>query len=134
MDSDNGSRSRRSRVGLIGLVAALVALAAVAGGLASGLASGEPARPTLAVFELRSSDVVAVQGTGFTPNRRVRVTLLAVHRRVHRPLADRHGVFTTTFSTAVDRCSGWSISASQRGRATVVVRGPKPECAPASTP
>jgi hypothetical protein len=39
-----------------------------------------------------------------------------------------------TFPTAVDRCSAWSLTASQGNAAPVIVHGPKPQCAPASTP
>jgi hypothetical protein len=49
-------------------------------------------------------------------------------------VVNRAGTFTTAFPAAIDRCSSWSVSASQRHHPTVVLRGPKPECAPASTP
>jgi hypothetical protein len=74
-----------------------------------------------------------VRGTGFKPRTRVRVTFDGT--LVRRPVTNAQGSFTATFQTVVDRCTAWSVSASQPGGATVVLRGPaKPACAPASTP
>jgi hypothetical protein len=120
---------QRKRIRLAGTFAALVLLLATAATLAIGAPRAHQARATLM---LTKRNPVTVRGTGFKPNTRVRVTLLAAHRLVHRPVASSRGTFTTTFSSVViDRCSGWTVTASQPGRANVILHGPKPECAPA---
>jgi hypothetical protein len=126
------TRLRRSRFRLAGvLVALLVALGAVAA-LASGAPTAHQARAALV---LTSRHPATVRGTGFKPKARVRVTLLEGQTQVRRPLTNSSGTFTTSFSMVIDRCSVWSITASQPGHAPVVLHGPaKPECAPAGTP
>ena len=105
-----------------------VAAAAAASGTTRAAAS---ARRSLVL--IRRNPAV-VRGSGFRSHRRVSVTLVAGRSYVQRPLANRFGTFTATFPTAVDRCTTWVVTAVQRDAAPVVVRGPKPECAPASTP
>jgi hypothetical protein len=78
---------------------------------------------------------VTVAGRHFKPRTRVRVTLAVTGTQSRKVQTDAQGAFTTTFSTAIDRCSSWSVTASQPGRAPVVIRGgAKPQCAPAGTP
>lgn len=110
------------------VVALLVLLATVA-----TLAIGAPrARQARTALVLTKRSPVTVRGTGFKPNTRVRVTLFVGHKLLHRPVANRRGTFTTTFSSVViDRCSAWAVTASQPGRATVFLHGARPECAPA---
>ena len=122
------TRLTRSRIRLAGaLVALLVLLGAVA-----ALASGAPrAHQARAALRITRSNPVTVRGTGFKPRARVRVTLLVGHKQTRRPLTNAHGTFTTTFSEVLDRCSGWTVAASQPGRATVFLHGAKPECPPA---
>lgn len=128
--------SSRSRIRPPAVVLALLVLAAAAWITATGLASATTsASHHAAKLVLKSHDPATVSGTGFNPRARVRVTFVAAQTFVRRPVTNSLGAFTTTFPTVVDRCSGYSVSASQPGRATVVLRGPaKPECAPASTP
>jgi hypothetical protein len=84
---------------------------------------------------LRSHDPDTVSGTGFKPRSRVRVTFVGAQTLVRRAMTNSLGGFTATFPTVVDRCTAFSVSASQPGRAIVVLRSPaKPECAPMSTP
>ena len=118
----------RPRVRLTAALVVLVALLGAAAALASGAQSAHQAR---AALTLTSHDPVTVRGTGFKPNARVRVALLDGRTLVRRPVTNARGAFTTTFSAAIDRCSAWSITATQPGRAPVVVRGAKPQCAPA---
>jgi hypothetical protein len=97
-------------------------------------ASGAGARP-VAHLALVKGNPVTVTGRGFRP--RVRVHLLLIDRGAltRRPLAARNGTFTATFPTTLDRCSGWSVTATQPGRAMVSLRSPaRPECPPLRTP
>lgn len=119
----NGSRIRLAG----GLVALLVLLGAVA-----ALASGAPrAHQARAALTITRRNPVTIRGTGFKPRARVRVTLVVGHKQTRRPLTNSRGGFTTTFSQVLDRCSGWTVAASQPGRATVFLRGAKPQCPPA---
>ena len=125
--------SSRTRFRRPGAVLALVVLAAAAWIAATGLASASTSGHRAAKLALVGHDPATVRGTGFKPRARVRVTFDGT--QVRRPVTNAQGAFTATFQTVVDRCTTWSVTASQPGRATVVLRGPaKPECAPASTP
>ncbi|HYZ81337.1 MAG TPA: hypothetical protein VE571_08725, partial [Solirubrobacteraceae bacterium] len=77
-----------------------------------------------------------VAGRGFKPHTRVHVRLTVVDRTLsRRPLANRAGAFSVQFPTVIDRCSGFTVTASQQNHPAVVLRSPaKPACAPASTP
>jgi hypothetical protein len=120
---------QRRRIRLAGIVVALVMLAGTAATLAIGAPRAHDARATLAIT---SRNPVTVRGTGFKPRTRVRVALVEAHKLVRQPLASSRGTFTATFSSAViDRCSGWTVTASQPGRATVILHGARPECPPA---
>lgn len=77
---------------------------------------------------------ITIAGHNFTPRARVRVRLVSARTVSRTPVASRAGAFTVTFGTVLDRCSGWSVTASQQNRTTVVLRGAKPQCAPAGTP
>ena len=121
----------RSHIRFAGMLVALALLLAAAATLANGAQSAQPARAALA---LKSRDPVTVRGTGFKAHSRVKVTLFDGHTLVRRPTADRLGTFNASFPAAIDRCTAWSITATQLGRAPVVLRGARPECPPASTP
>jgi hypothetical protein len=111
------------------LVLAAVVLLAV-GVLVLNAPSGAGARP-VAHLTLVKGNPVTVSGRGFRP--RVRVHLMLVNKATitRRPLASRTGTFTVTFPTTLDRCSGWSVTANQPGRALVTLRSPaRPECPP----
>jgi hypothetical protein len=105
-------------------VAILVATACAAGG-------ATPHAPTLT---LRSRSPVTVVGRHFAPRVRVRITVTAARTLSRRATPNGHGTFTARFATVIDRCSSWSVTASQRGQAPVVIRGARPQCAPASPP
>lgn len=127
--------SSRSRFRRPGAILALLVLAAAAWIAATGLASANTSGHRAAKLALVGHDPASVRGTGFEPRTRVRVTFDGTQTLVRRPVTNAQGAFTATFQTVVDRCTAWSVSASQPGRATVVLRGPaKPACAPASTP
>ena len=126
------SRSRfRRAAAILGLLVLAAAAWIAAAGLATATTSGQHA----ARLVLKRHDPATVSGTGFKPRSRVRVTFVGAQKYVRRPVTNSLGAFTATFPTVVDRCSGFSVSASQPGLATVVIRSPaRPECAPASTP
>ncbi|HEY2320566.1 MAG TPA: hypothetical protein VGH67_19815 [Solirubrobacteraceae bacterium] len=115
------------------LLAATVALL-VGGALVVGNATGAGARP-VAHLALVRSQPVTVSGRGFRPHVRIALRLVAHTTLSRRPLAGRNGTFTVTFPTVIDRCAGWSVTATQSGRAPVMLRSPaKPECAPLRAP
>jgi hypothetical protein len=111
----------------------VLALAAAAWIAATGLASANTSGH-LGKLVLKSQDPATVSGSGFRAHKRVRVTFVSTRTFVRRPMTNSLGRFTTTFPTAIDRCTAFSVTASQPGRATVVLRGgAKPACAPMST-
>ncbi|MFZ1996945.1 MAG: hypothetical protein WAU75_22710 [Solirubrobacteraceae bacterium] len=106
----------------------------ICGALVLGNASGAGARP-VGHLALVKGNPVTVAGHGFRALRRVHLVLVDRGTTTRGPTANRNGAFTVTFPTAIDRCSGWSVTATQPGRAMVVLRSPaKPECAPLRTP
>lgn len=108
---------------LLVLVAAVIALAAVSA------AAGSSSPPRL---RLVKQQPLTVQGSHFRPYSHVKVTLISAAKTTKRVRAGAHGRFTVTFSSAVvDRCTQWTLKAIQPGRAPVLIRGPKPACAPA---
>ncbi len=118
------------RAGLLITTLALLVL----GALILGNASGAGARPA-AHLVLVMGNPVTVSGHGFRGRRRVQLILVDRGTMTRRPTTDRSGAFTVTFPTTIDRCSGWSVTATQPGRAMVALRSPaKPECAPLRTP
>jgi hypothetical protein len=119
---------QRKRIRLAGTLVVAFLLA----GLAASLAIGAPrAHQARAALVLTKRNPVTVRGTGFRPDTRVRVTLVEAHKLLRRPLASSRGTFTATFSAVIDRCSEWTITASQPGRATVILHAAKPQCPPA---
>ncbi len=118
----------RKRVRLAGILVALLLLLGVAATLAIGAPRAHQARAALV---LTKRNPVTVRGTGFKPNAHVRVTLAEPQKLLRRPLTSSRGTFTATFSAVLDRCSGWTVTASQPGRATVILHGARPECPPA---
>ena len=116
-------------------ILALLALAAATWIAVTGLASANTSGHRAGKLVLKSQDPATVSGSGFAPHKRVRVTFVSTRTFVRHPVTNAGGAFTATFPTVVDRCSGFLVSASQPGRATVVLRSPaRPECAPALTP
>jgi hypothetical protein len=105
----------------------------VAGALVLGDASGAGARPT-ARLALVKGNPVTVSGHGFRAHARVHLMLVADGTFWRRPLTNRYGAFTVTFSAVIDHCTGWSVTATQPGRTPVILRSPaKPVCAPLGT-
>lgn len=113
-------------------LAALCGCAALAIGATSAGAAGTASHKRSLVLSRR--DPAVVRGSGFRAHRRVRVTLVVGRAYVRRPLANGHGAFTVRFPATLDRCTSWSVTAVQGGSSPVVIRGARPECAPASTP
>jgi hypothetical protein len=104
-------------------VAILCAAAAAAAGLAGP-------GPRLAVTD---ATPVAVRGTAFHAHERVTVRLRAAGvERTRHPRATAAGRFTTTFRhAAVDRCSGFVVTATGAdGSRAQLRRRPQPECPP----
>lgn len=126
------SRLRPRALRLAISLTALCGCGALAIGAGAAGAAGTVSSKRSLVLSRR--DPAVVRGSGFRAHRRVRVTLVAGHVYVRRPLPNGHGTFTVAFPTAVDRCTSWSVTAIQGAAAPVVIRGAKPECAPASTP
>jgi hypothetical protein len=114
------------------LVAMLVLL--VAGALALANSTGAGAAPT-ARLALVKMNPATVSGHGFRAHARVHLMLVADGTFSRRPLTSRFGAFTVTFPAVIDRCSGWSVTATQPGRTPVILRSPaKPACAPLRAP
>ena len=120
-------RRRRSLAVLV--TASLVTAAAIVG-IAS--ATTDNAQRANATLRMTRMNPVTIAGRGFKAHRRVHVRLMVGHTISRRPLANRSGAFTVQFPTVVDRCSGFTVTASQQNRPTVVLQvPPKPACAPA---
>ncbi len=118
---------RRLAVPAAVLVLVGVAVVLVLGGSAAAQRVGGAPRLTLT-----GRSPVTVQGTHFMPRSRVHVTLTDGASRSRNARPDAQGRFTVTFPTVIDRCTSWSVAASQRNQAPVVLRGPAhPMCAPA---
>jgi hypothetical protein len=117
-----------TRLLVLGSVCAAVAL--------GGPAQAAPGRTTGAArMTLVRTDPATVHGTAFRRHERIRVVL----RRPGRPasvrdlVASARGSFSVTFGrAAVDRCSGFSITARGGfGSRAVVRRVPRALCPPA---
>jgi hypothetical protein len=106
----------------------------ICGALILSYASGAGAR-AVAHLSLIKASPVTVAGRGFRAHVRVHLVLTARGTSIRQPRANGAGRFTVTFPTALDRCSGWRLTATQPGRSMVVLRSPpKPECAPLRAP
>ena len=117
-----------------GAILALLLLAAVASIAVNGLASATTSSARTGRLVLKRADPATVSGTGFKPRARVRVKFVGTGTFVRQPVTNSRGAFTATFPTVTDRCSAWSVTATQPGRAPVVLRGAaRPECTPMST-
>jgi hypothetical protein len=113
---------------MIGLALAIP----VAAACAQGSAHEPSATPTLT---LTNRNPLTVAGRHFTPRVKVRLVVSASGRQSQRVTPNRRGAFTATFTTAIDRCTIWSVTATQSGQARVLIRGgAKPGCAPAGAP
>jgi hypothetical protein len=126
---------RRPRPRRFGAILALLLGVAVASIAVNGLASASTSKGNAGRLVLKREDPATVSGTGFKPRARVRVTFVGTQRFVRRPVTNAQGAFTATFPTVTDRCTAWVVTASQPGRAAVVLRGAaRPECTPMSMP
>jgi hypothetical protein len=120
---------RRRRLTLVLVTAALLAVAAIVGIASATTDRASTSRASLRMVRLNP---VTITGHGFKAHRRVDVRLATGHTISRSPLANRSGSFTVQFPTVVDRCSGFTVTASQQSRPTAVLRvPPKPACAPA---
>jgi hypothetical protein len=83
---------------------------------------------------LANRNPVTVAGRHFRPRVKVHliVTVGSTQSRNVRP--NGQGAFTATFTTVIDRCTQWSVSATQTGRAPVLIHGARPQCPPAGAP
>jgi hypothetical protein len=124
--------SRRRRLIAALMTAGLLAVAAIVGVASATTDHAKRATPSLRMIQRNPA---TVSGRGFQPHRRVHVRLMVGHTLSRRPLANRAGAFTVQFPTVIDRCSGFTVTASQQNHPAVVLQAPpKPECAPAGTP
>jgi hypothetical protein len=112
------------------VLAALLPIAAV-GVLLWGSSAGARLNRPAPHVSLLALTPAKVSGHGFRAHQAVRVTLIATQKLVRRPVTNGSGAFTVSFPMAIDRCSGWSISASQAQGPTVTLHSPMTECAPA---
>jgi hypothetical protein len=123
------TRSTRRRtaamIATLGLV--IVGASILTGASATAHRVRRPA-PTLT---LAGRNPVTVSGHNFQPRIRVHVRLVIGQTLSRNPVANRAGAFTVTFAAVIDRCSSWSVLASQLHHATAVLHGAKPECPPA---
>ncbi len=125
------TRSARRRAAAVGAALGLMVL----GASMLSDASAAPGRRAAPILRLTRRDPVTVSGRHFQPRRRVHVRLVDGRTLIATAVATGSGGFTVSFPTVVDRCSSFSISATQEPRAHVVLHGfPKPECLPASAP
>lgn len=102
----------------------VLALVALVAGSASAADSVADRKAKLAVV---SGKPLALGGTGFLPNERVRITLLAsIKRTVRRAAAGPTGSFKVSIPPAADGCSLMIAHAvgSQGSRASVRIGGP----------
>ena len=126
------TQSRRRRSVLVLVIASLLAVAAIVGIASATTDQASTSRASLRMVRLNP---VTITGHGFKAHRRVHVRLMVGHTISRSPLANRTGSFTVQFPTVVDRCSGFTVKASQPNRPTVVLQlPPKPACAPAVAP
>jgi hypothetical protein len=119
----------------------LIAVVAIAGLLVAAIvgiasATADHAKRSGPSLRMIRQNPATVAGRGFKPHRRVHVRLVTDERTLsRRPLANRAGAFTAQFSTVIDRCSAFTVTASQQNHLAVVLRSPaRPACAPAGTP
>jgi hypothetical protein len=127
--------SSRARPRRFGAILALLLLAAAASVAISGLASANTKTHRAARLILKRTNPATVRGTGFRAHKAVRVKFVSAQTVVRHPVTNGQGSFTATFPAVIDRCSVYFVTATQPGRAQVVLRGrPRPECAPARTP
>jgi hypothetical protein len=129
MPSTLQEMTMRKSMTLLALSLTLVALGSLTA--ISQAAGGQSSTPRLFVV---SSHPLTIAGRHFKPRSHVRVTLSSVGQTSKRIAVKSNGRFTVVFSAAVDRCTQWTVKASQPGRAAVLLRGPKPQCTPAGTP
>jgi hypothetical protein len=124
--------SRRRRLVALVATAGLLAVAVLVGIASATVGHATRSHASLRMVRLNPATVA---GRGFKPHRRVQVRLMVGHTVSRRPLANRTGAFTVQFPAVIDRCSGFTVTASQQNRPTVVLQAPpKPACAPAGTP
>lgn len=105
----------------------LLALVALGSLIAISSAAGSSHAPSLKPIKQHP---FTVQGSYFKPHAHVKVTLMWTAKTTKTVTVGRYGRFTVSFNQAVDRCTQWSVRATQPGHASVLIRGPKPQCAP----
>lgn len=119
---------RRSLAGCAVALALIVIATSIALGGSATARRGPRGAPSLAVID-RSP--VTVRGVRFTPRNRVNVILVAGDTLARHAVPNGQGRFTVTFPVVIDRCTAWSVSASQLHHARIVLSGAKPQCPPA---
>ncbi len=108
---------------------AVAALVAVLGAVSAVSSAASSAAPRLKVLKFNP---LTVQGRNFKPRAHVKVIFTASRQTTKRVTVGRNGRFTVSFTTsAADRCTQWTLKVTQPGRAAVLLRGPRPMCAPA---
>jgi hypothetical protein len=126
------TQSRRRHLVAVLVTAGLLAVAAIVGIASATIEHATRSSPSLRMI---NRNPATVTGRGFKPHRRVHVRLMVGHTLSRTPVANRAGTFTVQFPTVIDRCSGFTVTASQQNHPAVVLQAPpKPECAPAGTP
>jgi hypothetical protein len=103
---------------------------ALATAVAAACASGSARKPA-PTLTLTSGNPVVIAGRHFAPRVKVRVVVNTGAKQSRNAVPNSHGAFTATFSAVIDRCTNWSVRATQPGRAPVVIGSAKPGCPPA---
>ena len=108
-------------------ILAVAAIVAVLGSVSAASFAASTA-PHLSVLK-RSP--LTLQGSGFKPRSHIKVTFTASRQVTKRITVKRNGRFTVSFTvSSADRCTQWVVKVTQTGHAAVLMRGPRPMCAP----
>jgi hypothetical protein len=108
------------------VIAGVIAVAAAGGAPDVG---ARPAHPSPSL-RLIATAPLRIHGSGFRARERVRLRLRmsGAPPTTRRVRAGRHGSFTTVFTSAVDRCSAFSVIAVGRSGRRARLYRPAPKC------
>lgn len=111
------------------LVICLIALVLPASAAGTSLGTESKRVPALRLLDRQP---VVLRGKSFLPRELVKVTVTTDGQRtVKRVRAGATGVFTATFTFALDRCSSAVVTAAGLRGSETTLKVPQPACAPA---